>query len=105
MDHPHPWRALRGLTQTYLHWRTDLPENVLGATDGQRIWMRAGLSQVQSRCVLAHELEHVKRGHNGCQPDAVESVVRHHAARYLLPDVRDVADALVWAGGHSKECA
>ena len=93
------------MAQTHLHWRSDLPPRRLGATDGERIWMADDLSQVERRCVLAHELEHVKRGHRGCQPDVIERAVRHYAARYLLPDIHLVADALVWAGSHSREAA
>ena len=97
MPMPHPWRALRALSDVRLHWRDDMPASLRGATDGQRIWMRDDMTQVERRCVLAHELEHVRRGHSSCQPEAVEAVVRSAAARYLLPDPREVAEALVWA--------
>lgn len=93
------------MTSTLLHWRTDLPPGLLSATDGDRIWMRPDLSQVERRCALAHELEHVRRGHRGCQPAEVEARVDHHAARFLLPDIRHVADALVWSAGDASEAA
>lgn len=105
MQTPHPWRRLRGMTSTFLHWRTDLPPYLLGVTDGERIWMRSDLSQVERRCVLAHELEHLDRGHVDCQPGPVEDRVQAAAARYLLPDPHLVADALVWAGGRLDEAA
>lgn len=88
-----------------LSWRSDLPDYLRGATDGETIWLRPDMSQVERRCVLAHELEHIRRGHKGCQSEAAERVVRHHAARFLLPDPRVVADALVWSAGRAAEAA
>ncbi|GGL27408.1 ImmA/IrrE family metallo-endopeptidase [Phycicoccus endophyticus] len=93
------------MTGTYLHWRSDLPPYLLGATDGERIWMRSDLSQVERRCVLAHELAHLEHGHSTCQPGPVEDAVDRYAARYLLPDPRVIADALVWAGMRFDEAA
>lgn len=69
-----------------------------GATDGTRIYLDNRLLQVERRCTLAHELEHIRRGHTGCQSSAVERTVEAAAARWLLPDPRDVADALVSSG-------
>lgn len=97
MTIPHPWRRLRELHHVRLIITDDLPDYLLGASDGERIWMRSNLSQVQRRCVLAHELEHIRRGHDSCQPSRVEAAVAHAAARFLLPDPRVVADAMVWA--------
>lgn len=105
MHYPHPWRRLRDLADVTLHWRDDLPDYLRGLTDGERIWMRSDLTQVERRCVLAHELEHRERGHVGCQPGAVESAVQAAAARYLLPWPRLVGDALVWAAGDVEEAA
>ena len=48
---------------------------------------------------LAHELIHVRRGHRGCQPPAVERAVRHAAARWLLPDIHRVMDEVVFYRG------
>lgn len=97
MNVPHPWRRLGRLKRLNLIFTDDLPPYLRGATDGGRIWMRSNLSQVERRCTLAHELEHVDRGHTSCQPPGVESIVDHAAARFLLPDPRVVADAMVWA--------
>lgn len=105
MPTPHPWRALRALGHVRLYWRDDMPAHLRGATDGERIWLRADLSQVERRCTLAHELEHVRRGHASCQPEDVERRVRAAAARYLLPDPRVVAEALVWAACDVHEAA
>ena len=105
MPMPHPWRALRALSEVRLHWRDDMPASLRGATDGERIWMRDDMTQVERRCVLAHELEHVRRGHSSCQPESVEAAVQSAAARYLLPDPHVVADALVWARGDVEAAA
>lgn len=96
MPTPHPWRALRDLTHVVVH-HADLPPGRWGASAGDRIWLSSRLSQVERRCTLAHELEHVRRGHVGCQPATVEASVRSAAARWLLPDAHVVADALAWA--------
>lgn len=105
MNMPHPWRELRALAHIVLSWRDDLPDYLQGATDGERIWMRSDLLQVERPCVLAHELEHVRRRHRTCQPESVERVVRHYAARFLLPDHRLIGDALAWSRGHVGEAA
>lgn len=96
----HPWRELRAMPHVDVVWTDQLPVRVRAATDGRTIWMATGLVQRERRSSLAHELEHIRRGHRGCQPPAVEDAVRACAARRLLPDIVDVADGLVWAQGH-----
>lgn len=96
MPKPHPWRELRRLTHIVLQ-HVDLPGTMWGATNGHTIFLDRRLLQVERRCTLAHELEHIRRGHSGCQTSAVERAVEAAAARWLLPNPRDVADALVWA--------
>lgn len=93
------------MAHLYVHFRRDLPDDLEAVTDGRRIWMRDDLSQVERRCVLAHELAHLERGQTTCQPDVVERAVDNHAARFLLPDIHDVAEALVWAGCRLHEAA
>jgi hypothetical protein len=105
MPTPHPWRALRDLAHVRLHWRDDMPERMRGATNGARIWLREGMTQVERRCTLAHELAHIDAGHTTCQPDAVERRIRNRAARYLLPDPHEIAEALVWSRGDVHEAA
>lgn len=105
MPTPHPWRALRALAHVRLHWRDDMPEGMRGATNGARIWLREGMTQVERRCTLAHELAHLDAGHTTCQPDAVERRIRNQAARYLLPDPHVIAEALVWARGDVEAAA
>lgn len=96
--HHHPWRELRALTGVALHL-AHLRPGVHAVTDGHsRIWVDSRLSQVERRSALAHELEHLHRGHRGCQPEPVERVVESAAARRLIPNVHRLADALVCAG-------
>lgn len=95
----HPWRELRALQHVLVLW-CELRPGVWGATDGKsRIWLDRRLGQAERRCTLAHELEHLRRGHQGCQPAPVEASVHAAAARRLIPDVHHLADALVWARG------
>ena len=96
MHLPHPWRELRALAHVVVHY-DDLRPGVWGATDGHaRIWLDRHLGQVERRCTLAHELEHIRRGHTGCQADAVEADVHRTVARRLIP-FDALLDALRWA--------
>lgn len=98
-NHYHPWRELRALTHIVVHWR-ELHPGTWGLTDGYaNIWLDHHLGQVERRCTLAHELEHIRRGHRGCQPPAVEAAVEAAGARRLIPDPHALADALAWARG------
>lgn len=92
----HPWRELRTAEQIEVHF-IDLPAGMWGAVNGNTMWIDRGLSQVERRCTIAHELEHHRRGDTGCQPEKIEAQVRAAAARRLLPDPHLLADALVWA--------
>lgn len=95
----HPWRELKALTHVVVHW-VSLAQGSWGMTDGhERIWLDSRLGQAERRCTLAHELEHIRRGHDGCQPPQVERSVHSAAARRLIPDVHHLADALVWSCG------
>lgn len=92
----HPWRALRDRLDLTLIWTDRLPNGVLGATDGTRIWMTPRQLQAERRCTLTHELVHIEHGHRGCQPPAIEAQVRIEAARRLIP-LGDLGLAAVWA--------
>lgn len=68
-----------------------------GATNGADvIWLDPRMSQVERRCVLTHELVHLEYGHRGCQPPAVERVVRADTARRLVEFDR-LSSAARWA--------
>lgn len=80
----HPWRSLGRSPELEVRWTEDLPFGVLGATDGARIWLDSRQLQVERRCTLAHELEHVARGHTSCVGERAEQEVRQAAARRLV---------------------
>lgn len=80
----HPWRALREASEIELIWAENLPDGILGATNGKQIWLSLKQLQVERRCTLTHELVHIERGHDGCQPVAVEKQVCAEAARRLI---------------------
>jgi Zn-dependent peptidase ImmA (M78 family) len=63
-----------------------MPDGVAARTDGVDIWIDDRLNEVQEKCAIAHELEHVARGHGTVQAEAVEMSVRYAVARTLLPD-------------------
>ncbi len=98
----HPWRELRRLDHVRLWW-PELPTGVRGLTDGERIWLDRRQLQAERRSTLAHELEHIARGHDGCVGPKEERQVRQAAARRLIPLDR-LADVVAWTE-HPAEAA
>lgn len=98
----HPWRRLRDLGPTWrLRW-AELPADTYGFTDwrSRTITLATGMSFEERRCTITHEVEHVLRGPaSSCRRLAEEAEVDRISARLLLPDLRDVADALVFHHG------
>lgn len=85
MCRAHPWRELRSREHVVVSWRSDLPEGLRGASNGNdMIFMSTRLRQVQRRCTLMHELVHLDLGHEGCQDEVTEARVRRITARRLL---------------------
>ena len=83
------------MTHVVVEWIRPHPR-APGATNGADvIWLDPRLSQVERRCVLTHELVHLEYGHRGCQPPAVEQVVRARTAERLV-EVEDLAAAVKW---------
>ena len=67
-----------------------------GLTDGERlIILRPGLSRVEERCTLTHELVHLHYGHRAHQEARAERHVRDVTARLLIP-VTLLEDGLAW---------
>jgi len=92
----HPWGELLKLSHVNVIWKRPGPGKP-AATDGERrIWIDPGLSQRERRCTLTHELVHLRFGHRGCQPPAIESQVRAAAAQCLIPAERLLTEA-AWA--------
>jgi len=69
-------------------FRVRMPDGVAARTDGKDIWIDDRLNEVQEKCAIEHELEHVRRGHSKVQPEAEEMSVRYTVAKRLLPDHR-----------------
>lgn len=74
-----------------------LPPGWLGAYDDerQRILLAPGLTPVEQRCVLAHELGHALRMHVGSSA-ADERAAERFAARLLI-DPAALREACTWA--------
>ncbi len=98
----HPWRELRHLTHLSVEFK-ELRVGLWGYTRGHDITIDSSLLQDERRCTLAHELEHARRGHQGCQPPAVEALVREAAARRLIT-FEHLLDALRWARTAEELC-
>ena len=96
----HPWRELRGMPHIDVQW-VDLPDGYLALSDEDTIWMERRQRQAQRRSTLAHELEHRRQGHVGCQPPAIEAQVEEAAARRLIP-LAALAEAIVWSMSHEE---
>lgn len=62
-----------------------MADGVAARTDGVDIWIDDRLNEVQRKCAIAHELEHVRRGHSTVQTEDVEMSVRFAVAKELLP--------------------
>lgn len=96
----HPWREIGRLADWTIRF-VELPVGILGLTlfASQEVLLAKGQLQVERRSTIAHELEHILAGpaSRGCHGRAEEQA-RRNAAQKLLPDVRQIADALAWAG-------
>lgn len=89
-DRYHPWRHAAKLNVKIL--LRPLPHNLLGYWHfpSRTVLLHPRLTQVERRCVLAHELAHVERGDHGrCATDwhrsKMETEVHEIAARRLIP--------------------
>jgi hypothetical protein len=65
-----------------------MPDGVAARTDGVDIWLDDRLNEVQERCAIAHESEHIRRGHSTVQVEAEEMSVRYTVAKQLLPEIQ-----------------
>lgn len=93
----HPWRRLRDLDHVTLLWHDGGP---MGLTNfiNQTISLRRGMTYEQRRCTVLHEVLHIERGPVLTTLAGREELrVRKETARLILPDVRELARALVWA--------
>lgn len=101
----NPWRAMRDEhPEWHVHFTAALPGGALGITrwSDRTIWLTPNLTQVQRRCVLEHERQHILRGPAG-QGDDEERAVEISTARALIT-LDDLADAARWST-HLREIA
>lgn len=102
----HPWRWLRSLedhTCSFEPTPCGLPEWY--SPEHKHFIFQPGLLQVDRRCSLTHALAHMDLGHSGhdAGPEQIRMTIRQEiqadlqAARWLLPDLDLIGDALVWA--------
>lgn len=63
-----------------------MTDGVAARTDGVDIWVDDRLNEVQLKCAIEHEMEHIRRGHGSEQPEAEEMSVRYAVSRILLPE-------------------
>lgn len=76
---------------------TDLPEGVLGYTDGiARIWLDRQLTAVDRRVVLDHEMVHYIRSDTGHCLAVYERGIDREVASGLI-NVGDLGDAAAWS--------
>lgn len=80
-----------------IHFAPSLPWGALGVTRwaDQTVWLVDGLTQVQRRCVLEHERQHIILGGHSCD-DVDEQVVEQATARALVT-LDDVRSAVRWS--------
>lgn len=78
-------------------WTHGLPDGIDALThwDGRTIWVRHGLSQVERRCTIEHERQHVLRGPGGVV-ELEERAVDIAAARTLIK-LEHLIDGAKWA--------
>ncbi|WP_084982471.1 ImmA/IrrE family metallo-endopeptidase [Prescottella equi] len=104
----NPWHDARDNFPEYLiNIRHELPPGVAGGVKGRTIYLCRTLTQEARRCVLCHELVHLRRGTthvHGNYKTREEFEVDRIAARLLItPD--QFVDALLWTRRHHHECA
>ena len=92
----HPWRVLRSHAYVTLLRHDSGPAGFTRFPEAT-ISLRRDLTQVERRCTLTHELQHVIRGpfleHNRAKEEAA---VERASARLLI-GVRELGEALAWA--------
>jgi len=97
----HPWQHLRHHHPHVTVRFADLPDGLLGYTDHAtgEVVLDQSLLQVERRCTLTHELEHVHRGPVPADPwlaEREERIVDELAARRLVT-LGDLIGALLWS--------
>lgn len=96
----HPWRRLRDLADWTLRWHDHEHDTRRGVTRhaAKEISLRTDLTWAERRCTVLHECLHAEHGPVlDVYYERHENAVRSETARLLLPDVRELGEALAWA--------
>jgi hypothetical protein len=99
---PHPWRLLASLTHIDLVWHDG---GDMGETDHEAgtISLRRGMTWAERRSTVIHECLHVLRGPSlDTLEEREELRVEKESARWLLPDVRVIGEAMAWAHNRAE---
>ncbi|MBM4686268.1 ImmA/IrrE family metallo-endopeptidase [Rhodococcus hoagii] len=105
----NPWHDARDNFPEYvINMRHELPRGLAGGVVGRTIYLCRTLTQEARRCVLCHELVHLRRGTrhvHGNVKAREEFEVDRIAARLLItPD--QFVDAMMWSRSRAhNECA
>jgi hypothetical protein len=90
----NPWVALAASPGTVVEWRAGFRStDAVSWPDehGGAVMLRRGLTQVERRCLLSHELVHLERGGGSVHPDPIvrareERAVDRIVAARLVPE-------------------
>lgn len=98
-------REIQLLSQLRAHGVTpqlvdNLPHGWRGAYSKQRgeVYIRSGMATTQRVSALAHELIHVRRGHDGHQDKRTEEYVQRKAALEIVPAAAYMTAELLFEG-------
>lgn len=103
----HPWQVFGGLSDWQLRWE-QLPSGTWGQTcfATKTVTLTLGMNQAERRCTIAHETQHVLRGPVAPAAEMREELlIDRSVSRLLLPSMRQVVDALVWARGDYEQAS
>lgn len=102
MGNPNPWRQFRTHHPRVLLRITRLPRGISARTNGIVVEIDDRLNQVERRCAIAHELEHLRRGigFGGCTP-AEEASIDRAVARILISTVA-LLEVAAWSTSVSE---
>lgn len=104
MGHYSPWRHVRTLAHITIRWTCN-DEELEDAyawyfVDDDVILMDSRMSQVERRCVLAHEIHHALHHDEPCHHVALDAMQELRADQWAsrkLIEIRPLGEALAWA--------
>ncbi|MBC3186397.1 ImmA/IrrE family metallo-endopeptidase [Corynebacterium sp. zg-331] len=82
-----------------VHWHTGGPKGAW-IPETQRISIRYGMSEAQTRCTLAHELGHARYGHPAGHDERHEKIAWRYAAQLLISEADYAAAERAYGHDH-----